>query len=182
MNVHDQLESDHTDLDRLLGNIFAALDGGGHAEVYRTLDFFWARLAMHIRAEHLRLFPAVLKIRDTPPHNAGLVRVPADLAATIDGLHADHDFFMRSLVRAIKALRLVPHGGNEAETLSVVRKILEQVESRLALHNRIEEGQIYPLAEGDLFRTADLEELSRTITAELENLPRRFAADRGTER
>ena len=75
-----------------------------------------------------------------------------------------------------------PHGGNEAETLSVVREILEQVESRLALHNRIEEGQIYPLAGGDLFRTADLEELSRTITAELENLPRRFAADRGTER
>ena len=182
MNVHDQLESDHAELDRLLAGVFAAIDLEDCAEIYRRLDFFWARLAMHIRAEHLRLFPAVLHIKEAQFQNAGRGKVPSDIAAVIDGLHADHDFFMRSLARAIKAMRLVFDFGNEAETLPAVREILEQVESRLIPHNRIEEQQIYPLAAAEFIRADDLSELSRTVKKELGNLPRRFAAGRGAER
>ncbi|MEP7213491.1 MAG: hypothetical protein ABI791_10465 [Acidobacteriota bacterium] len=182
MNAHDQLESDHTELDRLLENIFEAIDGEDCTETYRRLDFFWARLAMHIRAEHLRLFPAVLQIGDSHLQDAGSGEVPADLVKIIDGLHDDHDFFMRSLARAIKAMRLVFDFGNEKETLAIVREMLEGVQGRLVPHNRIEEDQIYPLASGKLLRTEDLDELSRTVRKELDNLPHRFAADQGTER
>ena len=57
----------------------------------------WARLAVHIRTEHLHLFPAIAR------------RVNAAERA-IDRLRADHDFFMRELAQAIAILREFPQG------------------------------------------------------------------------
>ena len=58
--IEDLLGKDHKQLDRLLGAVRAALEGENCVEAFQTLDLFWARLAMHIRAENLHLFPSVL--------------------------------------------------------------------------------------------------------------------------
>ena len=136
-DVETLLESDHRELDGLLADVFAELDSADCARVYRALDYFWARLAMHIRAEHLRLFPAVVRLSESTDS-----KVP-DL---IRQLHEDHDFFMRQLARAIKAMRLIFDWGNETETLVVVRDLVTQVRDQLVEHNRIEEDSIYPIA------------------------------------
>ena len=92
----DILEADHRELDRLL---FELLDSLSAAEpdlvsTYRRLDLFWARLAVHIRGEHLVLFPAVLaSVSDHENQREYLVRIFGDL-------RNDHDFFMKELARA----------------------------------------------------------------------------------
>ena len=58
--VEELLGKDHKQLDKLLGAVLAALEGENSVEAFETLDLFWARLAMHIRAENLHLFPSVL--------------------------------------------------------------------------------------------------------------------------
>ena len=55
------LAEDHEALDKALSALLAALDEGDSATAFARLDLFWARLAMHIRAEHLQLFPAILR-------------------------------------------------------------------------------------------------------------------------
>ena len=56
----DVLVDDHAEVDELLRGVMLAFDGGDVREVYPKLDYLWARLAVHIRAEHLHLFPALL--------------------------------------------------------------------------------------------------------------------------
>jgi len=158
------LESDHASLDKLLQDAISALEVDA-AHTYRSLDIFWARLAMHIRAEHVVVFPA-LRAADS---NGRLER--SDVPEILTVLRHDHDFFMTELARAIKALRLVFHFGNEAETVHIVRGIVEQVNTRLEQHNRIEEEIIYPII-------ASLEtppaEVAAQVLKQLENLPHRF--------
>ena len=48
------LVHDHLDLKELLVRVVAALKGVDAVAAFDLLDRFWARLAMHIRAEHLR--------------------------------------------------------------------------------------------------------------------------------
>jgi len=66
--MNDLLGHDHTDLGESLSELFAALNAGDVEKSYERLDMFWARLAMHIRAEHLHLFPAILRtVEEHPP-------------------------------------------------------------------------------------------------------------------
>src|SRR5437764_14237253 len=51
------LEEDHASLGGLIEELCAALDGSDVARSFALLDLVWARLAVHIRAEHLCLFP-----------------------------------------------------------------------------------------------------------------------------
>ena len=48
------LEKDHTEVDQLYNEVVGRLDAGSSEEVLERLDLFWARLAVHIRAEHLQ--------------------------------------------------------------------------------------------------------------------------------
>ena len=54
------LAEDHAALGELLRAFLTQLDEGDTAGAFVHLDLFWARLAMHIRAENLHLFPAIL--------------------------------------------------------------------------------------------------------------------------
>ena len=171
-NIEDILEADHGELDSLLARVFAAIEAGDRDETYRSLDFFWARLAMHIRAEHLRLFPAARRIAENGREDSG------DVPRLLEDLQHDHDFFMRNLARAIKAMRLVFDFGNETETFEIVRDLLGEIKERLVVHNRIEEERIYPLANEALLEPTELETLSRSVKKELDNYPQRFAAGR----
>lgn len=53
-----RLADDHGALDEVLSQLWKALDTGDVLVSHDKLDLFWARLAVHIRAEHLHLFPA----------------------------------------------------------------------------------------------------------------------------
>jgi len=153
------LADDHRELDDLLRATFEALASNDDA-AFERLDLFWARLAMHIRAEHLHLFPALLKnAPDLPPHVPGM----------IEKLHDDHDFFMRELVAAVKRMRLINAENSAAARHEAVDR-LSAIEERLKEHNRIEENELYPLA-------ASIDPnggLAVPVKKELDNMPPRF--------
>ena len=156
------LRSDHVELDALLTDVSVALDSGGSDRVYNALDLFWARLAMHIRAEHVRLFPAIAAA-------VGQRAEFAEVPGLIDDLRHDHDFFMRELARSIKILR-----SSEKDSLTKVRDVLDRVRERLVEHDQIEEEKIYKLAAAGLVSPKTITALHRSIQMELSNLPPRF--------
>ena len=95
MGARQRLSDDHHSVDEVLKQLLAALDHRDVQTSYARLDLLWARLAVHIRAEHLHLFPAVTKhLREAQP--------------MVEDLRTDHDFFMRELARAIAVLRELP--------------------------------------------------------------------------
>ena len=164
-NAADILERDHRELDGLLAELLRELarDEPDPVTAYHRLDLFWARLAVHIRAEHLVLFPA---LRESAKDDASK---SDKLAAVLVELRHDHDFFMKELARAVKALRLVADFGNEAETFDRIRPLVAAVAARLAAHNDLEERSVYP--------RADLSPSARSaIQKELTNLPNRFSS------
>jgi hemerythrin superfamily protein len=154
--MKERLADDHHAVSEILKQLLTALDNKDVETSYARLDLLWARLAVHIRAEHLHLFPA-LASRGT------------EARAMIDRLRVDHDFFMRELARAIGILRT----GAE---LTVVADIVREVEKRLATHNEIEENEIYRWSSTMLTEPEQLELLAR-INAELENRPPRFSEE-----
>src|ERR1051325_2506367 len=90
-----RLSDDHDAVSEVLKQLLTALDNNDVATSFSRLDLLWARLAVHIRAEHLHLFPAVTKhLRESH--------------AIVENLRTDHDFFMRELARAIAILREMP--------------------------------------------------------------------------
>ena len=163
------LESDHRQLDTLLGEVFSAIDDADFEKTFSTLDLFWARLAMHIRAEHLHLFPAILNSGEEPEGYAAHA-MTTDLQEIVRGLHEDHDFFMREIAGAIKSMRAAEPG--DIRILSDIRDTLTNLRQRLGEHNQIEEERIYNL-EQPLARTSN--SLVVAIQKELNNLPPRFS-------
>ena len=58
--MKDLLTSDHAEIEEIENLLFAAFETGVAEQVFGKPDIFWTRLAMHIRAEHLHLFPAIM--------------------------------------------------------------------------------------------------------------------------
>lgn len=158
-STHRRLSDDHRAVGEVLKQLLTALDGKDIETSYSKLDLLWARLAVHIRAEHLHLFPTVSS------------RL-AESQAIVENLRADHDFFMRELARAIGVLR----ERSEEVDFAAMRNIVREVEKRLTTHNEIEEDQIYRWASIILTQPEQTELLAR-INAELENRPARFSEE-----
>ena len=57
------MEKDHEALDEVLQRLESSLEKHELISSFESLDLFWARLAVHIRAENVRLFPAILSAR-----------------------------------------------------------------------------------------------------------------------
>jgi len=157
------LADDHAYLDELLENALAAIELGDNDRVFLCVDIFWARLAMHIRAEHLHLFPAIL----TASKIANEVVSSDNAEITIADLHNDHDFFMRQMIDAIKHLRKDP------ENPKPVAPILGKIGERLSRHNGIEETEVYGWAE-KLLTAEEYKILENKMLKEIINLPPRF--------
>ena len=158
-SARQRLSDDHRDINEVLKQLLTALQNQDVGTSYTKLDLFWARLAVHIRAEHLHLFPAVMG------------RLPK-AQSVVEKLRADHDFFMTELARAVNTLREHP---TSLELNSVLDLVLE-VEKRLANHNEIEENQIYRWASTILTEPEQID-LAARINAELENRPSRFSLE-----
>lgn len=172
----ERLKHDHAEVGDLLDQLTATFDANDIARAHATLDLFWARLAVHIRAEHLHLFPAISQAvtRKRDAHDAELPS-PADVEAMIEELREDHDFFMRELARAVAVMRglLATAEADAAEELRNVRKRVEAVQQRLSKHNEIEETGIYRWT-SVLLTEAEQLELAALIEKELANTPARF--------
>ncbi len=164
--ARQRLLDDHHTVSRLLKQLLTALDNKDIQTSYSRVDLLWARLAVHIRAEHLHLFPAIAsRVSQAQP--------------AIDRLRADHDFFMSELARAVGILRELSQRditANADAKLSAVGNAVREIERRLGSHDEIEENQIYRWSSVILTEPEQVELLAR-INAELDNHPPRFSAE-----
>lgn len=173
--MNQQLDHDHAELDARLQAGLAALVEDAPDRAFGPLDAFWAGLAVHIRAENLHLFPALLRAAKTSPL-ASQALPPATVEAVIAQLRADHDFFMRELAAAMKTLRGLrrPDAPPSASAgMAGLRETLERVRRRLADHNALEETQAYRWVDV-LLDAAQQADLADNIRRELDNLPARL--------
>jgi hypothetical protein len=170
------LADDHADVDKLIHRLLAALDHENKSHSFELLDLLWARLAVHIRAEHLCLFPSIL---EAPPVSfTGSDGRPQydEAKSAIALLRHDHDFFMRELGTAVNTLRKQKTRSDNDEIrkqLRDVRRCVVKVQSRLDQHNHLEENHVYKWVNvllGEPERVA----LTARIRHELENIPPRF--------
>lgn len=176
MPEQDPLSADHEEVGKILDHTFAALERGDRQHASERLDYLWARLAMHIRAEHLHLFPALLKA-------ASLDDNAAALEGVIEQLRADHNFFMQELALAVKTMGEVLDDDNGGSMMDLVevKERMKNLGRRLITHNDIEESRVYPLVEL-LLSSDEAAEIRRKMKSELDNLPPRFIEDAETER
>lgn len=168
------LVDDHEALDGVLRGLQAALRDGEIQQSHAQLDLFWARLAMHIRAEHLHLFPALLKEVGSTKRVAA--PSSAEVESAIEHLRSDHEFFMRELASAMATMRKLSPDDKDtfSRAMQSVSDTVTAVERRLVSHNEDEENRVYLWAESLLdepHRTA----LGLRMQAELANLPPRLA-------
>lgn len=173
----DILVADHAEVDALLRGAMLAFDGGDAREVFSKLDYLWARLAVHIRAEHLHLFPALLSAANA--EGAGHISgtpTAREVADSVERLREDHDFFMRELAEAVNGARAQAARGGAADAsgLLQLRGKVQAVAARLPEHNRLEEEQVY-LWESALLHENARAELRDRMKREIDNLPPRFA-------
>ena len=172
-----RLSDDHEAVSNVLKQLLTALNNRDVA-TYSKLDLLWARLAVHIRAEHLHLFPTVLT------RLTGSTDVPAapelsEAQTVVENLRGDHDFFMRELARAIGILRELSTKTDRANGeagLTSVEDTVREIEKRLVAHNEVEEKKIYSWA-STLLTQSEQTELLKRINAELENRPPRFSVE-----
>jgi hypothetical protein len=174
-SVEALLEGDHSALGRLLTELDAELRRPDITRACEMLDLFWARLAIHIRAENLHLFPA---LADAPPSLLPERRS----AITFDFAHglflrlrSDHDFFMKELAQTVKIMRGVV--AQQQAGLKEVEKVghrMTTIKKRLETHNQLEEKHVYSWP-ALLFDEQTVTRLCDRLRHELENLPPRFA-------
>jgi len=171
------LEADHEAVGQLLEELRAGLRSGRDAETtYGMLDRVRARLAVHIRAEHLCLFPALLRALCVPGDGLhGDIASHAEAESTVELLHSDHDFFMRELAAAINTLRGLmsdPARYDVGAEMEGVRRAVEAVAARLEEHNALEEERAYSWTQQ--LMPGEEAQLAVDIRRELTNLPPRF--------
>ena len=173
--LEELLTKDHRQLAKLLGAVRAALESENSVEAFETLDLFWARLAMHIRAENLHLFPSVLnKVKDEAGESQAEHLPSREVQKSIERLTTDHNFFMQQLSRAIRILREKPVAVDSVVELERVKEVVNEVSERLTAHNELEEMVLYKMPLELLTREEQIE-LAARIQRELEKLPPRVA-------
>ena len=170
------LSNDHVELGALLLELLSSLDEANVDEAYARLDTLWARLAVHIRAENVQVFPDILRALDAQTAAARQeVETSARLRASIERLRSDHDVFMSELKDAVKAMRPViddRDGKRTAVVLQSLRDRLGALEGAFESHNR-EEDSVYPMA-ASVLDSAEMGDLMERVRRELVALPLRL--------
>lgn len=162
--LSEQLIDDHVALDTVLKQLQTALQRQEVETAHAKLDLFWARLAVHIRAEHLHLFPAVLGSSGN------------EAQTVVAQLRSDHEFFMHELGHAVERMRKLLTISEQRliqEELNDIENTVLRIEQRLVTHNQIEENQVYRWAT-TLLNSEEQSKLKERIMTELRNRPSRF--------
>lgn len=173
--VNEKLINDHAALDKVLKQLQMALRSANLELAHNKLDLFWARLAVHIRAEHLHFFPTVLGTLENAARHASAPSLD-EAQSLVDELHQDHDFFMKQLIIAVGIMRELSTSPSQLivpQALSDVQNIVFAVERRLVNHNEIEESQIYSWAT-KLLSPDEQTKLAGQVATELLKHPPRF--------
>ena len=174
--ISELMERDHRQLSALLNELLVALDEQSPAATFALLDLFWARLAVHIRAENLCLFPAL--VGAFPGVDNATLPPFDEVNAAIETLRSDHNFFMAQLSTAVNIMRDAqsrPEGPqNVVNACEDVRGIVAAVSERLSQHDRLEEEKVYKWTDTILSAEAGL--LVRALKRELDNMPPRFTS------
>jgi len=177
--VSEILEHDHEQLSELLHGLKSNLHQHDAGQGFELLDHFWARLAVHIRAENLCLFPAILNAPGKLFSNRGGVPSFEQAKTMIARLRSDHNFFMDELAKSVKMFRETIANAENPEhvlvQLATIRERVDAVSLRLESHNALEEDKVYKWP-GLILSASDLQNLEAALRCELENLPGRFAA------
>ena len=174
--VGSLLGDDHESLAKLVTELDSELKKANAARAFDLLDLFWARLAVHIRAENLHLFPAIAAAARTLFTGKGSLSTSEEAHNILLLLRSDHDFFMKELAEMIKTARVlagrekVPH-----REIKKLRQRMTDIRKRLETHNLLEEGLVYTWP-SLLFDEKTVATLGDGLRHELENLPPRFAA------
>ena len=136
------LADDHSEIDILIRDLLAALEDGEKSKAFARLDLLWARLAVHIRAEHLCLFPSILEAHITVRSDGPDYQ---EVKGAIDQLRLDNDFFMHELGTAVNTMRKHDIASEQviSKELLDVRLSVLKVQSRLERHNHLEENHVY---------------------------------------
>lgn len=173
--VESLLGDDHESLAELLSELNSELKKANIAHAFELLDLFWARLAVHIRAENLHLFPAIAAAAPTLFTGKGSLSTAEEAHNILLQLRSDHDFFMKELAEMIKAARVLA-GREEVprKETKELRQRLTEIRKRLETHNLLEEALVYTWPSLVLDEKS-VAALSDSLTRELENLPPRFA-------
>ena len=174
-----QLADDHLAIYQVLNELKTALEDGEVETSHAKLDLFWARLAVHIRAEHLHLFPAVVAGALERSANDPAFPDPNQMEAAVERLLNDHEFFMRELAAAIQTARRLGKSSDtriDLEGLKKIQNIVTQIEKRLDMHNELEENEVY-LWVGTVLSEQKQSELATKVAQELANTPPRFSTD-----
>jgi hemerythrin-like domain-containing protein len=172
--VETTLENDHHSLAKLLGELEAGLVQGNISHSFDLLDSFWARLAVHIRAENLALFPTLSEVPSNQFNAANDLLSFAKAEELLSRLRADHDFFMKELASMVKVMRRMKETDSaSSDQLEDLRKRLTVIDERLREHNRLEEEQVYKWPTV-LLDAQTLSELHNRIRREIGNVPSRF--------
>jgi len=169
-----QLSDDHQAVHEILKQLLTALGNKDVQTGCRKLDLLWARLAVHIRAEHLHLFPTMMtRLTESPAQDSTKAR------SIVETLYDDHNFFMRELAQALATLREIPNQIERPVNEAALDRVLEAVRAvatRLARHNEIEEHEIYVWAT-TMLTDSEQAQLATQINHELETRPPRFSPE-----
>ena len=174
-SVKALLKDDHASLGLLLTELDVELAKPNIARALELLDLFWARLAVHIRAENLHLFPELANAPALLFTRKVSLPTPEEAQNILACLRSDHDFFMKELAQMIKAMREIT-GGQRAglEEIEYLQKRTTVIKKRLEAHNHLEETQAYTWPTL-LFDEQTIADLCDRLRHELENLPPRLA-------
>ena len=169
----EPLAHDHSALHGILKQLQEALDGEDVATIHSHLDLFWARLAVHIRAEHLHLFPTIINALREKMFEHSLAPNLHEAQLAVAQLRDDHEFFMHGLERAIVTARELSQAVDRSTGLNAIRNMILEIEKRLLIHNDTEENQIYRWAT-TVLNEEEQAALAMRINRELVNRPPRF--------
>jgi hypothetical protein len=169
------LERDHASLGQLFVELQSALNQGSPRRSFDLLDLIWARLGIHIRAEHLCLFTALLGAPLRKPEGRdGDAPDIEEVKGAMSQLRSDHDFFMHELAGAVNTLRRLKDSNDfERRELEAVRAKVDAVCARLEEHNQIEEEKVYRWI-GTALDEEEQAELLDRVRREFEKQPPRF--------
>lgn len=171
------LKTDHQVLDEMLNQLTIQLAKPDLAWAFENLDLLWGSLAVHIRAENICLFPAILNAPRERFGTNNSIPPYVEARATVEQLRIDHNSFMNELGQAMKELRAMiirPESYSVEVTVCDLRKRIGLFADALHRHTEIEEKQVY-LWPALLLDQDSLERLKVGVRSEIENLPARFA-------
>lgn len=171
------LEGDHKLIEEVLDDLLTLLQKQDINRAFELLDLFWTQLAVHIRAENVCLFPAILNApRESFGRKNGLPPFE-EVKALIETLRADHAFFVDQVSQAIRRIRElmaladIPKVGLEPQ-VNEIKETMLAVADRLRAHSDLEHDKVYAWPE--LLLPADQYELLlHVVSGEIDKMPRR---------